>query len=126
MDTNPTAPAASDPRLRVPEQSNASTILNGMGNGMMLGAAPFVLLKMASQLTGKPIPIADKIGTFGTVIGCAIGAAYGGAEARHVEQYRQAVGERLQQLGQQAEQSNQRIAELTAALNARGTAQPAR
>ena len=90
---------ALDEDLAPPPQSKFSVVLNGIGNGMMLGAVPFVAMELYSQLSGKALsPNARKGSVFATIAGCALGAAYGIHEARSLEGYRQKLGQEITRL----------------------------
>lgn len=116
-------------RLEIPTQSNVSTVLNGMGNGLMIGAVPFLLLKTGQQILGKRLPVSealiDRFGTFGSVGGCLLGAAFGAHEATSVHSYRLALKNEIQSLHDKASNSNAKIIELQRALDAKEKSQQA-
>lgn len=124
-------PQEAEAHLPPPEQSSVSTILNGFGNGLMLGAVPFVLLKTGQQIFGKKLGIEEKvierIGTFGSVIGCGLGTVFGMSEARQVENYRISISKEINRLSTQLDTANSKISALTRAIEAKdNTAEPAR
>jgi len=86
-------------RVMPPKDSGVSVVLNGVGNGMMLGAAPFMLLEMYSHITGKtPNKALYKGNAIATVAGCALGAWFGMEEAKHLREYRTRMGEEILKL----------------------------
>lgn len=86
-------------KLTPPSESHFSTILNGMGNGMMLGALPPLAYDLYLKARKLEVPDAlGKIGIFSTVIGCAIGAVYGRIEARRVQEYREEMSSEMTRL----------------------------
>ena len=94
-------------KLAPPDEANVSMVLNGVGNGMMLGAAPFLMLEMYAGITGKTIsPRTHKINAFATVAGCALGGWFGAKEARKIENYRLAVGHEIAKLGEQYDRTH--------------------
>ena len=112
------------------EELHNSTVLNGIGNGLMLGAVPFVVLKTGAQLAGKKFPLSgeliDRVGTFGSIIGSVMGAVYGMSEAKHAERYRRSVKNSITQLSGDLAEANSKIDALTQAVNAKAAAEPAR
>ncbi|MBA4274620.1 MAG: hypothetical protein C0436_03090 [Alphaproteobacteria bacterium] len=86
-------------RLDPPDEANVSMVLNGVGNGMMLGAAPFLALEMYSGITGKPVSAkAHKINAFAVIAGCALGGWFGVKEASKIHNYRLAIGNEIAKL----------------------------
>lgn len=88
-------------RLLPKSQSNTSIMMNGAGNGMMLGAIPFLALELRSVLTGKNQTLTknQKVASIAiTGAGAVIGVIYGASEARHLEEYRNAVSAELKNL----------------------------
>lgn len=109
----------SDERLLPPAQSHTSMVLNGMGNGMMLGAVPFVAMESWGAITGKQLTKGQRKGSiFATVAGCALGMWYGTHEARNLERYRFTIGSELESLRDKSQQQEQKIVKLTQALDA--------
>lgn len=82
-----------------PPESNASIVMNGVGNGMLLGTGPFMAMELFSQIREKPL---DKVFykgcAFATVVGCAVGAIYGIHEAKKLNKYRREIGEEINDL----------------------------
>lgn len=105
MDKNPTSPAQEDEeqlieraanRLPQPGQTKLSAVLNGMGNGAMVGAATYVTPKTLAILRGKPVPDGNpRMSMFATVVGTAIGTWYGLHEAKSIEEYRDSIGKEI-------------------------------
>ncbi len=87
-------------RLAMPKKgSQASVILNGVGNGMMIGTIPFVGLELFSHIAEKKIPKAAYVANaFATVGGCAIGGWCGLREAQRLGDYRQSLVEQVERL----------------------------
>ncbi|MFZ4540488.1 MAG: hypothetical protein ACOYNL_01600 [Rickettsiales bacterium] len=81
-------------KLSPPEHSTASIVLNGAGNGLMVGALPPLIYSLANQVTSE---VAKKrqgnIALFSTVACTLVGAVYGLREAKHTEEYRHSVGQ---------------------------------
>lgn len=83
-------------RLPQPGQTKLSAVLNGMGNGTMLGAATYVTPKTIAILRGKPMPESNpRLSMFATVIGTAVGTWYGLHEAKSIEEYRDSIGKEI-------------------------------
>lgn len=85
-------------RLPQPSQTKFSAILNGMGNGAMVGAATYVALPWLYQkLTHHRLPekALERGTTFATVTGAALGSWYGIYEAKHLEEYRDSIGKEI-------------------------------
>lgn len=91
-------------RLDPPDEANVSMVLNGIGNGMMLGAAPFLALEMYSGITGKPVSAkAHKINAFAVIAGCALGGWFGVKEANKIHNYRLAIGNEIAKLNERVD-----------------------
>lgn len=95
--------------LLPPSQSRLSIILNGAGNGMMMGAVPFFGLEMRERIGGPKVPKGYIIASgFATVIGAAVGAIYGAHEAKIIDNYRTSSSNTLLRLNAKvAEQQKQ-------------------
>lgn len=91
-------------RLAPPAASNASMILNGAGNGMMMGTAPFLLMEMAEGITrnhANPFKMTSSLrwgSAICTVLGAAFGAAYGRYESIQLNKYRNNLGAEIEDL----------------------------
>lgn len=91
-------------RLTPPAASNISMVLNGAGNGLMLGTAPFLFMEMAEGLTqnhAKPFKMTANMrwgSAIGTVIGAVVGAAYGHYESNQINKYRHNLGKEIEDL----------------------------
>lgn len=91
-----------DPNIALPEKTRGSTILNGIGNGMMMGSIPFLAVESISLIRGKDTPRAFGFASIGaTLIGAIIGAWHGMKEAKQLENYRQSVREEIGNLREQ-------------------------
>lgn len=111
----------SDKRLLPPSQSNTSMVLNGMGNGMMIGAIPFVAMESWGLFTGRQLTDAQRKGSiFATVAGCALGMWYGMHEGRTLERYRHTIGNELESLREKSDRQEQKLVRLTRELEQRG------
>lgn len=86
-------------KLNPPKEASLSLILNGIGNGMMVGAVPFVLMETYSHIAGvalsRKLYMANAAATLG---GCALGAWYGQHEATKLDEYRNSVADEFIQL----------------------------
>ena len=98
-------------RLRPPEESTTSLVLNGIGNGMMVGFAPFMALEMYSNISGvRNLPRSFHIASaITTVAGVAFGAFYGLKEARRLQEYRITIGNEMATLSERVTDSNERM-----------------
>lgn len=77
-------------RLLPPKESTTSMVLNGIGNGMMVGFAPFMVMQMYADIVGNhtlPQRYA-KASVAATLAGVVFGAWYGYKEASRLEEYR--------------------------------------
>lgn len=92
-------------------KSDASIVLGGAGNGLMLASIPWVAAEMYNDvIKNKPLSRPIKIGgVFVAVAGCALGAAYGIKEAKELNHYRQSLREELADLRDKTEQNAQKI-----------------
>jgi hypothetical protein len=88
--------------LQPPKESHTSIVLNSVGNGMMLGAIPFIAFEAHSAVTGKPLSNTLRIGSIAaTVVGGVLGWVFGEKEANRLQHYRQAVSDEI--IAQRAE-----------------------
>lgn len=79
-------------RMPQPTSSRFSVILNGMGNGAMLGAAVYVAPKGIAFLRGKSIPEGDpRYSMIATALGTIAGTWYGIHEGNQIESYRDRI-----------------------------------
>lgn len=84
--------------LPQPTSSKVSAVLNGLGNGIMLGGAVFAVPRVIAALSGNKLPqsMNNLHGTvFATVVGSALGTWYGLHEAKQVEEYRDSIANAL-------------------------------
>ncbi|MFM9890388.1 MAG: hypothetical protein ACKVOE_07120 [Rickettsiales bacterium] len=95
-----------------------STVLNGAGNGAMLAGGILYGSEIAYKLAGKkPISQAYKtISLIGTSVGAVIGGLHGIAEAKHIQEFRETVAEKINHLEQQAAVDQDKIRELYQAV----------
>lgn len=101
-------------KLTPPSESNTSTVLNGIGNGTMIGTLPFFGLQLYHDIahygTGKQIPRNAHIAcAFSLVAGTVVGAFMGQREARRLAEYRKALSEEIIDLRMNAEDTNDRL-----------------
>lgn len=90
--------------LTPPKSADASMVMNGAGNGMMLGGIPFLLLQLYERISKKHMPHA--VGTaseFAVIVGAAVGAVYGAKEAKDLKRYREALRDEVADLRAQAD-----------------------
>lgn len=90
-------------KLAPPSGSHFSTILNGMGNGMMLGMVPPLAYNLYMKATKKALSaVAEaRLGTVGvvmTALGAIGGLVYGRIEAKGVQDYREEVTSEMTKL----------------------------
>lgn len=77
------------PDLTPPTESNLTTVLNGIGNGAMIGVLPVGAYKLYGMVQGKELTgNIGKMTAFASAIGCTIGAVFGYVEAQKLKQYR--------------------------------------
>lgn len=85
--------------LTTPATSQVSTVLNDIGNGMMIGTLPFVIGELYNNIQGKHVsPAASKGMLFTLVASCGLGAVYGLYEARQNKKYDEALNAELNHL----------------------------
>lgn len=109
------------------QQSQLTGILNGTGNGAMVGlAVAYGAQRLFKLATKKPTPNFENINTFGSVAGAAIGSVFGLHETKQIEQYRTSLRTEVERLHQRMNSANDKIAELSAQLQAKEQAAPAR
>jgi hypothetical protein len=107
-------PAVRDDSLKPPTESKVSTIMNGMGNGMMLGLTPFALFELGYKLKGKNVPDPGLIFSGILLIGGMIGGGlFGLKEANAMEQYDNKVGDEIIKLRAQTQEQAQTLEKLT-------------
>lgn len=105
-------------RLIPPDESNMSMILNGAGNGMMLGALPFLLAEMAEGITKQSkhrfemSPRMHLLGAGATIVGAVLGALYGRFESNELNKYRFSIGSEISNLNAEIKHLNTEIAHL--------------
>lgn len=86
-------------RLKPPTEAKTSVILNGVGNGMMIGAAPFIAAETYSGITGWRIPKGlHWVNAALTIGGVAWGYFSGQKEFRRLQDYRQTVSNEILKL----------------------------
>lgn len=113
MDTKPSAPFDADEQpFKLPSRTYTSTVLNGIGNGMMLGTAPFLGIETYAGIMGKNLPHQKLLMTgsaVAMVAGAVIGGFYGSKEAKQIHDYRQALDDEITDLRQRVNRNNQQI-----------------
>jgi hypothetical protein len=93
METNTQKPAND---LKPPKDAHLSVVLNGIGNGMMLGALPLVGAEFYSMATKKPLPEFARIaGVVGSVVGAVFGGMLGNKEYHNLNVYQQRVASEI-------------------------------
>lgn len=101
-------------RLDPPKETAATTVLNNIGNGMMLGALPFMAVEMYSHIAGKEfspstfrrLSIANAAML---VTGCGLGAWYGMNEAKRLQDYRTTVSDEIVRLSEELKTTNAKL-----------------
>ena len=94
-----------------PTESRITTVLNGVGNGMMVGALPFVAKNLYEAITSKTVhfPHQDKLIAFATVSGCVLGGVFGVSESKRMHDYRTAMNEEVNAIRQQVNANSQAL-----------------
>ena len=104
-------------RIAPPVESHISTVLNGMGNGMMIGAVPIVVMNLYDDIKNKTINSTRSKWTIGfTAASCALGAWFGMREAESLKSYRQEVSDEVIKLREQVSANNAAMKEWTARM----------
>ncbi len=102
-------------KLTPPKESHLSTILNGIGNGAMIGTMPFVLHSAARKITGREevFGISRKaagiVEAFAMVTGCTVGAVLGMNEAKNLDAYRAGLNSEMAKTRAQVDANNAAI-----------------
>ena len=108
--TQETIDAIKDEQIKPPGESHLSTVLNGAGNGLTLGAIPLLVAEIYSRRSGKELSgIIRKGGTLFTGISCALGTMYGVREAKSMSDYRNSVTDQIKELRDKVEANEGRI-----------------
>lgn len=109
--------------LTPPEESRASIIMNGVGNGMMIGVTPFVFVQSGFELANKNVPKAVTVfNILATLGGMVWGAQYGIREANRVGEYRKTVSDGVSQLREEMRKQSAEVATLREQVNQQSTA----
>lgn len=90
-------------KLAPPSGTHFSTIMNGVGNGMMLGMVPPLGYSLYMKATKKALSaVAEaRLGTIGaimTAVGAIGGLIYGRREAQGIEEYRADMTDEISKL----------------------------
>lgn len=97
-------------RITPPSESNTSTVLNGIGNGMMVGTAPFIAMGIHDQITkGNLSARFSVINAIAVAVGSIVGGWLGLREAQRLSQYRNDLGEEIVSLRTQANDTDARL-----------------
>jgi len=92
-------------RLLPPSQSRISVLMNGVGNGMMLGAIPFLGLQLNAALHQRPLSYKQEIASIAVAgVGGIIGMIWGAREATHLDAYRDSIRAEIESLRSRLEQ----------------------
>jgi hypothetical protein len=93
---------ALEQRLVLPDKSTVSSVLNGMGNGMMLTSLPLLAIESSYKLLSKEAPpqlrMGSTVGIIGILAGVVFGGFYGKKEADEINNYRHALREEITHL----------------------------
>jgi hypothetical protein len=111
-------------RLEPPGESSISTVMNGIGNGAMIGMLPTLLMNLFDEMKGTVLSDAQhksrgRLGIGMTVVGCALGAAYGIHEARRLNEYRKGISQEVNNLRDEVQSQRQEINTWEARLKAK-------
>lgn len=88
------------------KEASVSVIMNGIGNGMMIGTIPFVALELYSHIADKKIPKKAYVANaFATVAGCALGGYMGKKEADRLRNFRQSLVDEVTGLRSQVDKN---------------------
>jgi hypothetical protein len=98
------------------DEAHSSTILNGIGNGMMLGSLPFITLETYKNIAhhDKPDAKLHKLAYIGSALATVGGAVWGyvngKTEAEHLNEYRIAALAEVSDLRHDLKLAEKRIA----------------
>jgi hypothetical protein len=107
-------------KLPPAKQAQLSTILNGVGNGLLVGTLPIVAYEGYQRFKNPATPRSLVIPAlcFATV-SAVVGCMYGFKEAKQVENYRQSLGDEIELLHKDNVGTKAKIEELTRRLEAK-------
>lgn len=97
------------------DEAHNSTILNGIGNGMMLGSMPFVALETYKNIAyhAHPEKTLPKIlyvaSALATVGGAAWGYVNGKEEAEHLSEYRLTALDEMSRIRNETNQNREKL-----------------
>jgi hypothetical protein len=90
---------ADDTPFELPSRTYSSTILNGIGNGMMIGTAPFLAFETYYGITKKIVPSYLLVtSAIAMVVGAIWGGWSGSQEAQQIQDYRNALNNEITSL----------------------------
>jgi hypothetical protein len=96
------------PDLQPPKESRGSIVLNSVGNGMMLGAIPFLGLEAHALIKKVELsPAARAWSLAASAVGGVLGWVFGEKEANRLENYRMNVARELTELRNEVEELKQ-------------------
>lgn len=101
--------------LKPPERTHFTEILNGIGNGTMLGLLPSVFNKLYEEITKKSLfgkwseYLHGKAGGWLVGIGGIAGALYGKNEAEKILKYREQVNNEITSLRNDVDTNTQQM-----------------
>ena len=93
--------------LEPPKESRTSTVLNNVGNGMMLGGIPFLGIEAYALIrkNEKPLPkIVHGVSIAATAVGGMLGWVFGEKEANRLENYRKNIAREITTLRSEVEE----------------------
>ena len=98
-------------KLQPPAEAKTSVILNSVGNGVMLGTAPFVISKTAEGIfkswhTPKALHYFD---AFALIAGTIWGLTNGAKEFRRLQDYRQTVSNEILRMNAEMEEDRGQV-----------------
>lgn len=99
--------------LTPPSTGRASIIMNGAGNGMMLGGIPAITIEAYKKVTSNRLPKSleffEKNAMLGAIVGCVAGIGFGIKEARELKEYREALQNELRYLHGRVDATHERM-----------------
>lgn len=106
-------------------ESNVSVVMNGIGNGMMVGTAPFVAMELYSHLADKKLSNrAYALNAFALVAGSTLGGWFGLREAHRLHDYRQSLVDGIENVSKKVDEHCAQLDSWTDKLSRQADAAP--